>query len=173
MRVEASIDCGATYAVIYDKTNLDLSTVSGYITSNWTPNSASDWRNEQIDLSAFLGQNVMFKFVNINGYGNSTFVDNINVTGLLSVSENQLNENLTVFPNPATNEVNVVFSNITFDNVDLSIVNSLGQLLKKIDRSTTNGANRLTLDVSNYASGLYFVNITVDGISITKKLLIK
>lgn len=173
MRVEASIDCGTTYAVIYDKTNLDLSTVPGYVSSNWTPNSASDWRNEQIDLNAFLGQNVMFKFVNINGYGNSTFVDNINVTGLLGISENQLNESLTMFPNPATNEVNVVFSNITFDSVDLNIVNSLGQLLMKIDRSTTNGANRLTLDVSNYASGLYFVNITADGVAITKKLLIK
>jgi hypothetical protein len=173
MRVEASIDCGATYVVVYDKTNLDLSTVPGYITSNWTPNSASDWRNEQIDLSAFLGQNVMFKFVNINGYGNSTFVDNINVTGFLSVAENQLNDRLSIFPNPATNEVNVVFNNITFDNVNLSIVNSLGQLLTKTDRSTTNGGNAFTLDVSNYASGLYFVNIVADGLTITKKLLIK
>lgn len=171
MRVEASINCGATYTIVYDKTDLDLSTVAGYVTSNWTPSSANDWRNEPIDLSTFLGENVMFRFVNINGYGNSTFVDNINVAGVLGVSENELEAALSLFPNPASDEVNISINNKTFGAIEITVVNSLGQVLQTIDDSNVSGT--MTINVSNYSSGLYFVNIQADGVRVSKKLLIK
>jgi hypothetical protein len=169
MRVEASIDCGATYTVVYDKTDLDLSTVPGYVTSNWTPASAADWRNEPIDLTPFLGENVTFRFVNVNNYGNSTFVDNINVAGvLLDVAESQLASAVSVYPNPAANEVHVNIDDSSFSTVAVNITNSLGQLIWS-DQST---GNAITIDVSTYASGLYFVNISSGGSTLTKKLLV-
>jgi hypothetical protein len=172
MRVEASIDCGATYIVIYDKTDLDLSTVPGYVTSNWSPTSANDWRNEQIDLSPFLGENVMFRFVNINGYGNSTFVDNINVAGVLGVSKNELTSSISLYPNPATNEVNININDNTYDSIIIQVFNSLGQ---KLQSTESNGqtTNNFSLDVSNLATGLYFINIDVDGVTVSKKLLVR
>ena len=170
MRVEASIDCGASYTVVYDKTDLDLSTVPNYVTSNWSPASASDWRNEQIDLATFLGENVMFRFVNINGYGNSTYVDNINVAGVLGVSENQLANAISLYPNPATNKVNIAINGETYGSLKIDVVNSLGQVLQSTERNTL---SIITLDVSSYASGLYFVNINADGATVSKKLLIK
>jgi len=172
MRVEVSIDCGANYTVVYDKTGLDLSTLPGYVTSNWVPTSASDWRNEQIDLGAFLGENVMFKFVNICGFGNSTFVDNINVTGTLGVAENLLERAISLYPNPAKNEVNIVVNSDTYNSLEVQVVNNLGQVLQSIE---TNGesSNIIRLDVSNRASGFYFVNINADGVKVSKKLLIK
>ncbi len=175
MRVEASIDCGATYTVVYDKTDLDLSTVPGYITSEWTPGSASDWRNEEIDLSTFLGENIMFRFVNINGYGNSTFVDNINVAGVvvLDVSENLLDSAISLYPNPASNEIFVTISESAFNTVDISIANNLGQTILNIDDWGVNEANTTSIDVSNYASGLYFVSIKSEDQITTKKLIIK
>lgn len=173
MRVEASIDCGATYTVIYDKTDLDLSTVPTYVTSTWSPASGADWRNEPIDLSAFLGENVTFRFVNINGYGNSTFVDNINVSGILGVSENELANAISLYPNPALNEVNISINDASFSNIEITVVNSLGQKLQYLNGAVQNETNTVTIDVSNYASGLYFVNITADGSTLSKKLLIK
>ena len=172
MRVEASIDCGATYTVVYDKTDLDLSTVSGYVTSNWTPASANDWRNEQIDLSAFLGENVMFRFVNINGYGNSTFVDNINVAGILGISENLLASTISLYPNPANNQVNITVNDNAYDSIRIQVVNSLGQKLQSTE-SNGQSTNNFSLDVSSLAAGLYFINVEVDGIKISKKLLVK
>ena len=170
MRVEASVDCGTTYTVVYEKTDLDLSTVPNYVTSNWSPGSASDWRNEQIDLSTFLGENVMFRFVNINNYGNSTFVDNINVAGVLGVSDNQLANAISLYPNPATNRVNIALNGETYGSLKINVVNSLGQVLQSTEGNTL---SIITLDVSSYASGLYFVNINADGATTSKKLLIK
>jgi len=172
MRVEASIDCGATYTVIYDKTDLDLSTVPTYVTANWTPASANDWRNEQIDLTAFLGENIMFRFVNINGYGNSTFVDNINVAGVLGVSENELTTAISLYPNPANTLVNIIVNDNAYDSIRIQVFNSLGQRLQSAE-SNGQRTNNFSLDVSNLAAGLYFINIDVDGVKVSKKLLVK
>ena len=172
MRVEASIDCGATYTVIYDKTDLDLSTVPGYVTSNWSPASGNEWRNEQIDLNAFFGENVMFRFVNINGYGNSTFIDNISVVGVLGILENKLNNAISIYPNPAVNEVNITLNDPTYGGMKIQVANSLGQVLQSLE-ANINSASTYSIDVSNLTTGLYFITIDVDGVKVSKKLLVK
>ncbi|GHC44754.1 hypothetical protein GCM10008083_04200 [Ulvibacter litoralis] len=170
LRVEVSTDCGVTYTTVYEKTNLELSTVSGYVTSNWSPSTSSDWRTEVIDLNAFIDDNVQIKFVNINGYGNSTFIDNINITSILGVSENKLEDTVSVYPNPTSDTVFVTFKNNDFEAVSITITNSLGQQLQNINTTNT---DTMALEVSGYASGLYFVTIEAAGSSITKKLLVK
>lgn len=79
LEVEISSNCGTTYTTVYSKAGTTLATDSMF-TSSWAPSSANDWRNDTIDLSAYLGNVVQIRFVNINGYGNNTYVDNINVT---------------------------------------------------------------------------------------------
>ena len=59
------------------------------------------------------------------------------------------------------------------DNIDVSIVNSLGQQLKRYDQSVFNGRSQASFDVSSFTSGLYFITIKSDGVTTTKKLLIK
>jgi PKD repeat protein len=49
----------------------------------WEPGSGNDWRTETIDLTDYLGSSVVFHFVNVSGYGNSLFIDNINVETIL------------------------------------------------------------------------------------------
>ena len=170
MRVEASIDCGLTYTTVYEKSGLDLSTIPGYDTSNWTPTSGNDWRNEIIDLAAYIGENVLFRFVNITGYGNSTFIDNINVSGVLSVKEDILTD-IVMYPNPASNEVYISFSDKAFNSLDITVSNSLGQTLQYIQ--DVDSTLTTALNISNYASGLYFITIKSGEKTTTKKLVVK
>ena len=171
-RVDVSTDCGATFTQIYYKDGLDLSTVSGYVTSTWTPTSAGDWRTENIDLTPYLGENVQFRFVNINGYGNSTFIDNINVSGVLSVSEEDFAK-LAVYPNPASSEVFINMNNVMQDNVSISLYNSLGQRLQTISESQMAGKSLGVLNVEGYASGVYFITIKAGENLTTKKLIVQ
>ena len=144
------------------------------MTSNWTPAAASDWRNESIDLTAFVGENIIVRFVNVNGYGNSTYVDNINVTGvLLGVEENILSEAISLYPNPATNQVTVTTNNVVFDTLEITLVNSLGQRIQTLDGSSGQTESTISFYVSNLASGLYFVMIKANDTTITKKLLVQ
>lgn len=171
-RVDISIDCGATYTQIYYKDGLDLSTISGYVTSNWTPNSGSDWRTESVDLAPYLGENIQLRFVNINGYGNSTFIDNINVSGVLGLTKVEPG-NITVYPNPASNQVFVTLKNIVNDQVSIALYNSLGQRLQFIPETEMTGKSIAALNVSNYAAGVYFLKIKVGNAISTKKVVVR
>ena len=81
LRVDASTDCGQTFTQIYYKAGSLLATAASS-TSLWAPSSASDWRNESVDLSGFSGNQVKLRFVNITDYGNSLCIDNINIESL-------------------------------------------------------------------------------------------
>ncbi len=82
LRVEISTDCGATFSeVVYEKFKDQLAT-AGTMTQVFTPNNANQWRKEAIDLTEFAGNTIVVKFVSINGYGNSLYLDNINVFNL-------------------------------------------------------------------------------------------
>ena len=171
LRVEISIDCGATFTSIYFKTGSDLSTV-GNVSGKWSPNSASDWRNESIDLSSYLGENVQFRFININGYGNSTFIDNVNVSGVLGIAKTDL-DRVSMYPNPASNTVVVAFSEVNTNTTTVSLYNSLGQRLVYIPESEMAGKSKAVLNVSNLSTGIYFVRIDSGSQTATKKLIVE
>ena len=79
MRVEVSTDCGLTFNdIIYDKSGSALATVPD-VSNVFFPAGANQWRNEKISLADYSGSAVVIKFVAVNGYGNSLFIDNINV----------------------------------------------------------------------------------------------
>ncbi len=170
MRVEISTDCGTTFTTIYEKTGLDLATVS-YQTSIWSPSSATHWRTEEIDLIPYEGENVMFKFVNITGYGNSTFIDNINVNAeTLGINETSL-ENIQLFPNPASEYVTLTLPQSFSQKMTVSLFNSVGQKLQTI--TITDNKEFININLSGYSSGLYFIQLQNQSNTTTRKLLIK
>lgn len=171
-RVEVSIDCGETFSTIYEKEGLDLSTVPNYITSNWTPSSPSNWRIEEIDLADYLGNLVVFRFINVNGYGNSTFIDNINIDGLLNTPSNG-NNSFALFPNPASNEVYLRFQNTPESDLEIQITNTNGQTVFKSNKLTIGSNKTAVLNVSGYSSGLYFISIKQNQRTEVKKLIVK
>jgi len=71
-------DCGTTFRSIYWKGGQRLATTDPYA-KPFTPQS-DEWRTESIDLSEFAGSNkVRIAFVNLAGYGNDIYLDDISV----------------------------------------------------------------------------------------------
>jgi len=69
--------CGEDFTeVLFNKRDASLATVDNFV-NGWTPLRRSDWRTVVIDLNAYKGNSVKVKFVNINGFGNSLYLDNI------------------------------------------------------------------------------------------------
>lgn len=78
LRVDISTDCGQTFNQVYFKDGANLATGANS-TNGWAPSDASDWRNDTVDLNPFLGNNIVLRFVNICGWGQNMYLDNINV----------------------------------------------------------------------------------------------
>lgn len=75
-------------------------------------------------------------------------------TGVISDIEeiNSLQEQLDIFPNPASNVLNFKLQHGDYQNHSLQIFNTTGQLI-------TQQLLQPQLDISNYPNGIYFVNI--------------
>jgi hypothetical protein len=93
------------------------------------------------------------------------------------ISANSIAENKVIFkgpyPNPASQYTNFEY-NIpsVYDNAQLIIRNMLGVEVSNV--FLNKGAGKESIDVSNYASGIYFYTLVVDGKVIqSKKMIVK
>jgi hypothetical protein len=83
-----------------------------------------------------------------------------NCSAALSVAENDLiKENIKVFPNPASNVFTIKrLTNISLNTARINDIN--GRLIKQIDLSQMQTS--LNVDISDVASGIYFMEVFSD-----------
>lgn len=172
-KVEISTDCGLTYTEVYFKDALNLATVP-YTTGTWEPSGTADWRTESINITPFVGNPILVKFNNINDYSNSTFIDNINIIkmGSLSVAENTLDKAVYIYPNPSNDNINIIINTTIGNTYQIELFNNLGQKISTVSKTRFNARAQHNLDVSKYSSGLYFLKIKVDNQEVTKKVIV-
>jgi len=88
---------------------------------------------------------------------------------VLGLDDNDIANNVVLYPNPATNEFIVNLGSSVVGDVEILVINNLGQTIQRLNTTTT----QTTIDVSNYHTGLYFVSIKTDSQSTIKKLLVR
>ena len=88
--------------------------------------------------------------------------------------ENIISENNVVFyPNPARDNINVKLNIEEKGNVEIRIYNESGQLVKISDKGKlSEGEHNIGLDLSKLNNGLYFINVSTENKSVTKKIQI-
>jgi len=77
------------------------------------------------------------------------------------------------YPNPASDLLNIVFDQKNADEVRIEVYNISGVVISSQSIHGNGGLNTLKLDVGNYASGLYMVNVSSQGGSVLSKVLVK
>lgn len=93
------------------------------------------------------------------------------VTGIKNNSSNELNA--VVFPNPTNSDLNFMINTVKSENVDIILVNTLGQTVKHLVKNNMNsGFNQITSDVSQLPVGTYFYQIKTDNASLKGKVII-
>ncbi|HOH84126.1 MAG TPA: Omp28-related outer membrane protein [Bacteroidales bacterium] len=165
LQVQVSTNCGSTWTSIFDKAGSTLATAPAS-SSSFSP-SASQWVTNNINLNSYVGQpNVIIRFHTISDYGNNLFIDKINTGTGTGVNESYDDSNIQIFPNPASNVINIVNA----ENADIMLYDLLGKLVM----SANNISNNFSINVSDFATGNYIVkiidegNITTDKISVIK-----
>lgn len=110
-----------------------------------------------VDLSSLAGQpNVQLMFNYYGTYGAELHIDNIHIEGGVGINDNDNDNNVSIYPNPANNVINVnASSNIN----TVEVFNMMGQKVAAFDANNTTA----NINVSALANGIYTMRITTEN----------
>jgi hypothetical protein len=170
-----STDCGANWSNVYAKQGSTLSTAPAYSAAAFVP-SATQWRTETINLSSLGNQpSVLIKFRATADFGNNLYIDNINLgqppppTSVAKID--RTNVACELFPNPTSGLTTVSIRLSKNETVGIVILNSIGQTVyTSKNNHLSSGVNNISLNVEDWAPGVYFVNVSTQNDIVNMKL---
>lgn len=139
--------------------------VNEFLPAGYIETAATEWASMTITAVAPEGTTkIRPSFRNYNG-GSDLYIDNVvfHVGQPTSTQKNSI-EGLSIYPNPASDVVNVISNSLS--NKDIVITDLLGKTVLKANVSQS-------VNISSLKSGVYMMQITQDGKSATRKLVVK
>jgi len=154
LKIEASSDCGNTWTILFNKSGDLLKTADPFSNGYYYP-QIEEWDYNQISMSSFSNESsVMVRFTGIGADGNNLYLDDINIGSTTSISNQDANNDLKIYPNPAND-----YTNITLNSqnkiTNLKVINLLGKVVKNINTTT----NNYSLNLNDLSSGYYNILI--------------
>ena len=85
----------------------------------------------------------------------------------------QIDDALQVYPNPASDVLNIILTASQEQSSNMIVYNAQGQSVKEIKINSNSGSWKYTLDISNYAPGVYAVSYTNETESKMKRFVVE
>lgn len=176
LRVQVSNNCGRTFSNVFQKFSDELATYGPNIltegNSSSSPESDADWRRERVDISRFSGEKVVVSFLSVNDFGNTIFLDDIEITNISAVEEwEEFSRKFTLYPNPSKGQVKLQLTTETREDFEVTVFDALGhEILSRSFKNVLNETHELNL--SAQPAGVYLVKIQSNGIYTTKRVVI-
>ena len=142
------------------------------VSTNWTLidsyNGQSSYNDDNFgNLSKIKGENIVL--------GNSTEIWQYSPFGYVNggayfidatlQNPSFLSQDVYVYPNPVQNRLTLIYASSVSPEAKVEVYNALGQLVFQSTISTNE------IDCSNFNNGFYFVKVTSNGKSTTKKII--
>jgi hypothetical protein len=111
-------------------------------------------------------------FTAINGDTNMQRVAKYSqpLAGIKTVTKGS--NDLTIYPNPATNQLTIEFTSSDTKAVSFTIKNILGETVKIIPAHTLiKGSNKVEMDINEFSNGIYFVQVINESNIYSAKLI--
>ena len=120
-----------------------------------------------------IGSTYLYRIYNYNNATGGSFrmcLTNYIPTGIASVSEEL--KQLTIIPNPATDEVQVSFNSEVNGDMKLQVMDIRGKLILQQSKQVLLGNNIMTINVNELASGYYILNVAQGDYTVAKKFVV-
>jgi hypothetical protein len=102
-----------------------------------------------------------------NGFVSGTSI----ATGI--ADQNQVDANLTVYPNPANEFTSIKVQFKNEQNVTLKLIDMNGRTVASRNYGQMNGASEIQLNTSNFEAGLYLIQLSLDNTIVSRRLIIE
>jgi len=133
---------------------------------SFTANQATGLPQYEGDFGAdFNGASARYVLITpSSNYGGSCYGFSellFNLDGTLTVSEDELNNDLTIqsFPNPFSDEITLLINTPINDKINYKIIDILGREVLKNSLTTVTDTNAIAINTKNLKTGVYFVQI--------------
>ncbi len=156
---------------LYDISNPANTTVYGYFdTQNQTGTGeySGNW-----GAYPFLPSKIIITTDMQNGIfildGDNTYKNSVGI----KETESTISSIFSVFPNPASNQLNIIIANQSHTNLQFTITDVLGKTMVKETLNIDRLVYKTNFNTGSLSNGCYFVTIKGDNIHETKKILIQ
>jgi PKD repeat protein len=180
LKVFITNDCGSSWV---QRKTISGSQLSSLVSSTaWTPSSTADWTTVHMVnvTSEYWVDNFRYKFEFEGNNGNNFYLDDINIylgspsnDIVLGLENNGEIPELSIFPNPTEDELNIKFASATNQNANVQIRDVTGKILQQHVIKAAAGSNLVLLNTDSIAAGSYFVTISVGGAQKTLQFVVK
>lgn len=154
------------YSVYVSTTDRNIESFTNQL---FTGVSTDQWLSHNASLAQFAGQTIYIAFRHHDVSDQYILlIDDITVSGQGVGIDNVENGNFSIFPNPATNMVNINVEGVE-GSVNIQIVDVNGRVVKEMSSESQN----ITIDVTNMTRGAYFVRMNGENVNAVRKLIVK
>ncbi len=180
LRVQVTNNCGDTWATRRTLIGFQLSDQTQG--SAFTPSVPEDWTTVHVTniTNTYWTSDFRYKFAFEAGGGNNIYLDNINIYAgspsddlVSGLAENGGLSELSVYPNPTDDELNVRFALNNAQDAVIEIQDLSGKVTQKNLIHANTGSNLVFVDTQSLASGMYFLTVNVAGTQQTVQFVVK
>ena len=93
--------------------------------------------------------------------------------GLYDTNENELDESVRIYPNPACSQTNIALNLKTASDVEIMILDLSGKIMTYRNYALLIGNTNIPLNTTSYSAGVYIVETTINGKKIQKKFIVE
>lgn len=175
LRVFVSTNCGQSWSMRLNRSGNALASVSGNQGSPFTPSGPEQWKDEDVNLANFTdAEHLLIRFQNRSDAGNNIFIDDIRISGPLSVTDADLPMELTLSPNPATDMAWLRLTTQTQGNTEITVADVTGRQVARLHSgSLPQGVHAFPVDVASFGStGIYLVTVQTGTAREVRKLVV-
>lgn len=190
LQVLVSTNCGETWQsrpMQINGTGTPFSTLqtpdmitAGLYPNGFVPSAADEWGLLTVDLNTFTNREnvrIAFRYESGGPFGNDLYLDDFmikNANSPTGLDEQDEAFSLKLFPNPTSDLANLSFELSEKALVNVKLLDLAGRVVYTLDAGTLAAGNRqITLPAEALqASGAYLVQLSINGRTITRKLLV-
>jgi hypothetical protein len=182
LKIQGSRDCGGTWQDIVSLSAAVMQASSGGVDTTPFIPAKNEWKIYPISshpnwINYLNSSSVMVRFnfqEGTNGYGNNIYVDAAAFFSPNGINELTRSMAFSLYPNPANEATNIHFNLSDGAKVKISVMDILGrEVMKVADRDFAAGEQNIQINVNNtLPDGAYFVNMSVNGATMSTKLIV-